>query len=209
VDGDNTQEEPIGNYREHQFTTLDGQFSNFASCVGASCLMDEKGLAAYDAWPFTIVQLRASYVTKDGKPVPVGRKLLISKKEAMQKFLRYVAQKQGLCGTIWSVYRTSKQAYTIGDDWQFIQKIGTDGMTPAQRRQEMAKPITLNLPDPQDPKKVVPASFTVPPECLQPINYRELLKPKSKDELMAAGIDWAASKKWQEDGKAAEPHDPS
>lgn len=138
MDGDNTPEEPIGNYREHQFTKLDGSFSNFTSCVGmgstSPCLLCEKGLAPYEAWPFTIVQLRTSFTAKDGKAIPISRKLLVSKKEAMQKLLRYVAQKQGLCGTIWNVYRTGKGAYTIGDDWQFIAKIGTDGMTAASPR---------------------------------------------------------------------------
>jgi len=202
VDGDNTQEEPIGNFREHQFNTLDGQFSNFCSCVGpAQCLLCQKGLSAYDAWPFTIVQLRASFTAKDGKPIPIGRKLLISKKEAVQKILRYVAQKQGLVGSIWTVYRTSKTAYTIGDDWQFLQKIGTDGMTPAQRREEMKKPFSLQLPDPQDPKKVEPVEFTIPPECLEVIKYRDILKPKTADELQAAGVDWSKTKAWQEDGK--------
>lgn len=203
LDGDNTPEEPIGNFREHQFNTLDGQFSNFCSCVGGgNCLLCEKGLQPYDAWPFSIVQLRTSFLAKDQKPIPIGRKLMISKKEAVQKILRYVAQKQGLAGSIWTVYRTSKTAYTIGDDWQFIAKIGTDGMTPSQRREEMKKAIPLKLQSLQDPKRAEDATFTIPAECLSPINYREILKPKTKDELQAMGVDWAKSKAWQEEGKS-------
>lgn len=202
VDGDNTPEEAIGNFREHQYTALDGSYTNYASCVGAgACALCEKGLAAYDAWPFTVVQLRASFQTKEGNAIPIGRKLLLSKKEAVQKILRYVGQKQGLVGSVWAVYRTSKTAYTIGDDWQFLYKVGTDGMAPAQRREEMKKLFSLSLPNPKDPRQVEKIDFTIPPECLQVINYREVLKPKTKDELQAAGVDFAASKKWQEDGK--------
>lgn len=37
----------------------------------------------------------------------MSRKLLISKKEAVQKILRYVGQKQGLVGTVWAVWGLS------------------------------------------------------------------------------------------------------
>lgn len=203
VDGDNSPDEPIGNFREHQYTTLDGQFSNFQSCIGAAgCELCQKQLNAYDAWPFTIVQLRTSSVTKAGEQIKMARKLLISKKEAVQKILRYVGQKQGLVGTVWAVYRTSKTGYTIGDDWQFLCKIGTDGMSPTQRREEMKKVFTLSLPDPKTPTKVDKLDFVIPPEMLQIINYREVLKPKTKDELQAAGVDWTKTKAWQDDAKA-------
>ena len=203
VDGDNTPDEPIGNFREHQYTTLDGQFSNFQSCVGASaCELCQKQLNPYDAWPFTVVQLRTSSVTKDGKEIGMARKLLISKKEAVQKILRYVGQKQGLVGTVWAVYRTSKTGYTIGDDWQFLHKIGTDGMAPAVRREEMKKQFSLSLPNPKNPRQIDKLDFTIPAEMVQVINYREVLKPKTGPELQAAGVDWAKCKAWQDEAKA-------
>jgi hypothetical protein len=195
VDGDNTPEEPIGNFKEHAFETTDGKWPNFCTCVGpAKCPVCKEGLRPYDAWPLTIVQLRPSWTGRDGKEHKFERKLLIAKKEAMQKILRFAAQRKGLVGTVWNIFRTGDRAYTIGDDWQFVSKVGGEGiLTPAQRRVEMAKPFDISVIGSDG--KQIDIRAEIPTENVQPLNYRELLKPRTYEELMQDGIDFEGTKR--------------
>jgi hypothetical protein len=178
IDGDNTVEEPIGSYREHAFVTKDGKWPNFASCPGKGCQVCREGLKPYDAWPFTIIQLKPTWTDRAGKEHTNEIKLLVAKKEAMQKILRHIGLRKGLIGTQWNVFRSGQKSYTIGDDWQFQRKIGGDGVVlPLERRILIAK------------------EFSLKPEDVKQINYREALKPKTIEELMAEGIDFEGTKR--------------
>jgi len=195
VDGDNTTEEPIGNFKEHTYEASDGKFPNFCTCVGpAKCPVCKEGLRPYDAWPMTIVQLRPGWTGRDGKEHKFERKLLIAKKEAMQRILRHAAQRKGLVGTVWNIFRTGDRAYTVGDDWQFVQKVGGDGvLLPAQRRAEMGKPFHVSVIGSDG--KAIEIDAEIPRENLEPFNYRELLKPRTYEELMSDGIDFDGTKR--------------
>jgi hypothetical protein len=178
LDGDNTDLEPIGSYREHSYSTKDGKWPNFCTCVGKSCPVCREGIRAYDAWPFTIIQHKPTWTDRNKVEHKDEIKLMVVKKEAMQKMLRNIGLRKGLVGTVWNVFRSGQKAYTIGDDWQFNRKVGGDGnITPVERRLLVAKEFGM------DPKIVVP------------INYREVLKPKTHEELMAEGIDFEGTRK--------------
>ncbi len=178
LDGDNTDLEPIGSYREHSYTTKDGKWPNFCTCIGKNCPVCREGIRAYDAWPFTIIQNKPTWKDRNGVEHKDEIKLMVVKKEAMQKMLRNISLRKGLVGTVWNVFRSGQKAYTIGDDWQFNRKIGGDGnITPVERRLLIAQEFGL------DPKIVVP------------INYREALKPKTYEELMAEGIDFEGTRR--------------
>jgi hypothetical protein len=197
VDGENPADDAdpdrVGHFKEHMYTKLDGSWSNYASCTGpATCLLCKSGLKPYDAWPFTVIQIRPTWKGKDGVEHSNDKKLMIVKKEAMQKVLRYIASKRGLTGTVWSVYRSGDKAYTIGDDWQFLKKIGADGMTPAQRRIEMAKPFQIEVP--QKDGTVANITVTIPSANLVKHDYETALKPKTEAEWAADGVDVAATK---------------
>lgn len=195
VDGDNTEEEPIGNFKEHNFDSNTGFWPNFCTCVGAArCPVCKEGIRPYDAWPLTIVQIRPSWTGRDGVEHKFERKLLVAKKEAMQRILRHLAQRRGLVGTIWNIYRTTDRAYTIGDDWQFITKIGGDGqLAPAQRRVEMGNPFDIAVVGSDG--REISIHVEVPIENLQPFDYRDLLKPKTYEDLVEAGIDFEGTKR--------------
>lgn len=194
VDGDNTEEEPIGNYKEHNYDVTSGFWPNFCTCVGAAkCSVCKGGLRPYDAWPLTIVQLRPDWTGKDGVKHEFERKLLVAKKEAMQRILRHLGQRKGLVGTIWNIYRTTDRAYTIGDDWQFVRKIGGDDqLAPAQRRVEMGKPFDVSVIGADGNEIEIHAE--IPTENVQPFDYREMLKPKTQEELLNEGFDAEGTK---------------
>lgn len=176
LDGDNTAEEPIGNFKEHQYETLDGKWPNYCTCIGGGrgCAFCVKGIKAYEAWPFTILQIKPVYKDKEGKEHTNQKKLLIAKKEVMQRMLRHIQTRKGLVGTIWTTFRTnSNKSYTVGDDWQFERKIEGG-------RAELAKHLGVDM------------------ERVAPFNYRELLKPKTEKELLDEGADFAGTKKRQD-----------
>lgn len=176
LDGDNTQEEPIGNFKEHQYETLDGKWPNYCTCVGGGrgCEFCLKGIKAYEAWPFSIIQIKPVWKDKEGKEHGNQKKLLIAKKEVMQRMLRHIQTRKGLVGTIWTCFRTnSNKSYTVGDDWQFERKIEGG-------RAELAKHLGVDM------------------ERVTPFNYRELLKPKTTKELLDEGADFAGTKKRQD-----------
>lgn len=178
LDGDNTDLEPIGSYKEHAYVTKDGKWPNFATCSGRACPICREGLRAYDAWPFTIIQTKPTWKDRNGVEHTNEIKLLVAKKEAMQKILRHISLRKGLVGTQWNVFRSGQKAYTIGDDWQFGRKIGGDGnITPVERRLLVAK------------------EFNLKPEIVVSINFREDLKPKTYEELMAEGIDFEGTRR--------------
>lgn len=189
VDGDNVDSEPIGSYREHGFVTKDGKWPNFCTCPGPKdCTVFCKvGIRPYDAWPFTIIQLSPAWKDRDGKEHTNERKLLVAKKEAMQRILRHLSHRKGLVGTVWNIFRSGERAYTIGDDWQFDRKIGGEAiLLPPARREVIAKELNLPL------------------DAVQPLNYREILKPKDEDSLLAEGIDIEATRRknsWSTNGK--------
>ncbi len=165
-DGDNTEDEPIGHYKEHQFSVRDSKVPGFASCTGPGCPLCKAGLKPYDAWPFTIIQIKPTWKDKEGNEHGNQRKLMVAKKEIMQRLLRMIEQREGLAGTVWTVYRSGPRAYTIGDDWQFH----------------------ANQPSDKS-RKGLAAHLDIDPETVEPIDYREHLAPKSLDELEAAGAD--------------------
>jgi len=178
LDGDNTPEEPAFNYREHQYDAAGARAPHYASCVGAArgCAFCKAGLQPYEAWPFTIIQIAPSWTDRDGKERTNERRLLVVKKELMQRLLRYLQQHGGLTGTIWTVYRSNKKAYTAGDDWQFKQKVGKDGMKADDRRKAVAEFLKID------------------PERTLRIAYAEELRPQSEQELLAGGADIEATK---------------
>lgn len=184
-DGDRISEEgepmrlDTGGYKEHEYTALDGTYRHYASCVGlgGGCLLCERGLMSYNAWPFTIIQVSPGWKDREGVEHKNEKKLLISKTESMQRFLRYIQQKRGLCGTVWDAFRSSKKSYLIGDVWDFQQKV--EG-----KREGLARHLG------------------VPIEQVTPFNYREILKPKTRTELEAE-VNFAVTKQNQEDRKKA------
>jgi hypothetical protein len=180
LDGDNTDAEPIGSFREHAYVTKDGKWPNFCTCPGPKdCTTFCKGgIRPYDGWPFTIIQVSPVYKDRDGKEHFNERKLLISKKEAMQKILRHLSHRKGLVGTVWNIFRSSDRSYTIGDDWQFDRKIGGDVQMPPQARREL-----------------ISKELSLPPEGVLPLVYREILKPKDENDLVFEGVDIEATKR--------------
>jgi hypothetical protein len=173
VDGDNTDDEPIGHYKEHTFSVRDSKVPGFASCTGPGCDLCKEGLKPYDAWPFTIIQIEPTYKDRDGKEHTNQRKLMIAKKEIMQRILRFIEQRDGLVGSIWKVYRSGPRAYTIGDDWQFMEKVGD--------RSALAKHLGVD------------------DDRVTPVDYREELAPKTLEELQAAGADFEGTRKRTEE----------
>lgn len=186
LDGDNSEDEPIGNYKEHQFESTTGRWPNFASCTGAAggCVFCKAGVRAYDAFPFTIIQIKPVWTDRDGNEHKNQRKLLIAKKESMQRLLRQIEKREGLAGTVWNVYRSNQRAYTIGDDWEFVEKVGDEDDTAKQRRRAVAKKLELDK------------------DKCDRIDYREELKPKTADELEEAGADVEGTKRRQESYRA-------
>jgi hypothetical protein len=186
LDGDNSEDEPIGNYKEHQFESTSGRWPNFQSCTGAAggCVFCKAGVRAYDAWPFSIIQIKPTWTDRDGNEHKNQRKLLIAKKESMQRLLRQIEKREGLAGSVWNIYRSNQRAYTIGDDWEFVEKIGDDDMTPKERRRAIAKKFELDV------------------EQCDKIDYRKELKPKSESELEEAGADVEGTKRRQESYRA-------
>ena len=178
LDGDNSEEEPVLNYREHQYDQSGVNAPMYATCVGAAqgCMFCKAGLRAYEAWPFTILVIEPVYKDRDGNEHPFQRKLMVAKKEIMQRILRFMQQREGLTGTVWTLYRSTKKAYTIGDDWQFQEKIGKSEASPEERRKAMA------------------AKFEIEEDKCERIDYVDELKPKSEDELLAEGADIEATK---------------
>jgi hypothetical protein len=188
LDGDNSDDEPIGNYKEHQFESTTGRWPNFASCTGAAggCVFCKAGVRAYDAWPLTIIQIKPTWTDRDGNEHKNQRKLLIAKKESMQRLLRQIEKREGLAGTVWSIYRSNQRAYTIGDDWEFDKKIGGDEeMTGKERRRAIAKKLEIDI------------------DKCERIDYREELKPMTAEELEAAGADVEGTKRRQESYRSA------
>lgn len=186
LDGDNTEDEPIGNYKEHQFESTSGRWPNFQSCTGAAggCVFCKAGVRAYDAWPLTIIQVKPTWTDRDGNEHKNQRKLLIAKKESMQRFLRQIEKREGLAGSVWNIYRSNQRAYTIGDDWEFVEKLGEDGDTPKQRRRAVAKKLELDI------------------DACEKIDYREELKPKTPEQLEESGADVEGTKRRQESYRA-------
>jgi hypothetical protein len=180
-DGDNSDKEPIGNCKEHDFKIHGSNWPGFTTCVGMNppepfkpCPLCKAGLKPYEAWPFTIIQVSTNAKDKDGKDIPPNqKKLLMAKKESMQRILRHITQRKGLVGTIWNAFRSGSSAVNIGDDWQFAEKVdgGRDGLA----------------------KKL-----GVPLELVQPFVYRDILKPKTSDELASEGVDYSGSKESQD-----------
>lgn len=172
-DGDNSEAEPIGHYREHSFSRRDTRAPGFATCskgTGEDCPLCKAGLRAYDAWPFTIVQISPTWTDKEDKEHGNQKKLMVVKKEMMKRVLRLIEKKDGLTGSIWEVHRSGKKSYTVGDSWDFEKKI--DG-----GREGLAKHLKIEEGN------------------VEPLDYMELLKPKTLEELEAMGADIEATQK--------------
>jgi hypothetical protein len=182
LDGDNSEDEPIGNYKEHQFESTTGNWPNFASCTGAAggCVFCKAGVRAYDAFPFTIIQMKPTWTDRDGNEHKNQRKLFIAKKESMQRLLRQIEKREGLAGTVWNIYRSNQRAYTVGDDWEFVEKIGDEDDTAKQRRRAVAKKLELDK------------------DKCERIDYRKELKPKTAEELEEVGADVEGTKRRQD-----------
>lgn len=172
-DGDNSEAEPIGHYREHSFNRRDTRAPGFATCsqgTGRDCPLCEAGLRPYDAWPFTIIQIKPTWTDKEGKEHGNQKKLMVVKKEMMQRVLRFIEKREGLAGTVWEVHRSGKKSYTVGDSWDFERKVEGG-------REGLAKHLEVDA------------------ERVAPLNYRDLLKPKTLEELEAMGADIEATRK--------------
>lgn len=172
-DGDNTEAQPVINYREHSFKRSGTNVPGFATCsrgTGVDCPFCKAGLAPYDAWPFTIIQIKPTWTDRDGKEHGNQKKLMVVKKEMMKRVLRFIEKREGLAGTVWEVHRSGKLSYTVGDSWDFERKIegGHEGL---------AKHLTEAT------------EFPVTAEDAEPLDYETLLAPKTLDELQAMGAD--------------------
>lgn len=172
-DGDNSEAEPVGHYKEHSFSKRDTRAPGFATCwrgTGEDCPLCDAGLRPYDAWPFTIIQIKPTWTDKEGKEHGNQKKLLVVKKEMMQRVLRFIEQREGLTGTLWDIHRSGKRSYTVGDDWQHKEKIEGG-------REALAKHLGVDA------------------ERVEPLDYMELLRPKTLEELQALGADIEATQK--------------
>jgi len=184
-DGDNTADEPIGHFREHVVNLRDSRAPGYASCSGPSdCPLCRAGLRPYDAWPFTIIQIKPTWTDRDDKEHRNQKRLMVVKMKMFERILRLIEQRRGLTGSIWTLFRSSKTAFTVGDDWQFQEKISGG-------RIGLAKHLGIQAES----------------GGVSPINYREDLKPKTQAELDAMGADIEATKRqeneWSERDRAA------
>lgn len=170
-DGENVEGDSIIHYKEHSFSKRSTKAPGFATCwqgTGTDCPLCAAGLTPYDAWPLTIIQIEPTWTDKEGKVHTNQKKLIVVKKEMMQRVLRFIEQREGLTGTKWNIHRSGKTAYTVGDDWQFQTKVEGG-------RAGLAKDLGVEE------------------TLVQPLDYLDLLKPKTLEELKGAGADIEAT----------------
>ena len=108
------------------------------------------------------------WTSQKGVTYQFGTKLLGAKrggkeKPGMLKKLQRLAQKYGgdLTGTVWDVYRSGKKTESIGDEWEFVEKVD-----PSEWETYM-----LNLG--ADHNQL----------SLKPLNYGEIFTPSSIEDL--------------------------
>ena len=166
---DPDSEKDVPGFWEHEYDTLDGAWYNYTLCSQGvhPCVMCERGIPRYFAGGFSIIRISPTR-DQQGKEYINQRQLLIAKTESMQRLRRMFQARQGLVGTVWSVFRTSNRAAKIGDDWQFLRKIegGREGIA---------------------------RELKVGPEVVKPYNYAETLIMKSRESLLSEPVDWAKS----------------
>lgn len=166
LDPDNMKDVP--GFWEHEYDTLDGSWWNHTLCPKPSpCLMCERRVAGYFGGAFSVIRL-GTVRDSQGREYTNQRQLLVAKAESLQRLRRMYELREGLVGTVWSVSRTSPRAAKIGDDWQFMEKI-------AGGRQGIATKLGLTM------------------DKVAPYNYVDVLKVKTREELMSEPIDWSKS----------------
>jgi hypothetical protein len=199
LDGDNSAEEPIGNYKEHEYPVIGMKGRFYCSCVGApQCLFDEKmgANSSYDAWPFSIVQIWPGWTDKEGKEHHDEKKLIVFKRRGMEQLMIRLNRKSGMCGTIWEVSRSNAQmSDVLGDVWEFNRKIEGG-------RAELAKFLATNTVARTEKGsfewKTRPAPIVVD---TAPLVYKDVLRPKTREELDVEGIDWGLLSSRQKERK--------
>lgn len=116
---------------EHQFK-IDGNWQNWFTClktIGQACPMcDGTTNKPYTVGFYTVIDC-SEYTDKQNKRHQYEIRLLGAKYSALQK-LRVLSQKQkekgyaqGLAGCKFEVTRTSNEAHSTGDMWQFEERL--------------------------------------------------------------------------------------
>lgn len=178
VDGDNTEEEPIPYIKEHAFFNRDGTGPNFAPCPKENCPVCPLDLKPYNAWMFSVVRIRDA---QTGVGMAGDVELLVAKIPTMQRILGLVIRHEGLVGSVWKLRMSGPKSPVVGDEWQFIRKIGGDGkMAPAERRLLVAKEMGVEA------------------GLLKPIDYGLVSRPRSREELISEGIDVEGTRREEE-----------
>lgn len=151
-------EEPFCFY-EHQLK-IDGDWRNWFTClqgIHPSCPLCTAGDKRYFVGALSVVDM-TGWTDRDGNHRDVGKRLLyMAKIDSMLKLKKQKERRGGLVGAIYSSFRTGAKAASIGDDIDFLEKLGS--------LQEAA------------------SRFNTPPENLVPFRYEELFAPRSPVDL--------------------------
>jgi hypothetical protein len=113
-------------YREHNVPTLNKNgyksWRNWTTCSGKGCPLCAKGDLPYTAAAYTVIDVDG-YVKRDGTKVTKVKKLLVAKPQTAQKLarlsrkLRQKGAENGLAGHLVTVYRSTPQSPSVGDDF--------------------------------------------------------------------------------------------
>lgn len=148
---------------EHNFK-LGGSWRNWATCIQnvsdqgcplcqARARNSNLPISSYDASVLTVVNMTGYTNRETGEPVKNYRELLVIKGDTIQKFKNWDERKNGLRGCVYVVTRTGSKKESIGDDWDYTEKLSDA---------EMEKQFGENA---------------------APLDYSDLLPIKSFDEL--------------------------
>ena len=149
-------------YYEHTVNDPSRKYPKFV-CIndpanGVSCPLCEMDNYPYLVTAFTVLN-HTPWVSKKDKKEHSGSIRLLAAKMSVADILRKKAVKRdGLTGATFEVTRSNKDAYNVGDDWDYIQK------------------NTL---------EEIQAAF--PDLDVKPLDYEKVIPVHTRDELIALG----------------------
>jgi hypothetical protein len=105
---------------------IGGSFQNYFTCLkgmGLSCPLCAKGNRRYFLAMWTVIDL-TGWKDREGKLHGVGEPIIMpAKLRAAKKLQKYYSRNNGLAGSKFNVFRSSKQSESCGDDFAFIGKV--------------------------------------------------------------------------------------
>ncbi len=121
LDADGVLDAPL--FYEHQLN-LGGHWRNWFVCVGEQeiCPICEGGSKPSLVAAFTVID-HTPFTKKDGTVVKFSKKLMVVKKDTLKVFQKMAEKRGGLKGCTFDVTRTSENDASVGNMFDFTDKI--------------------------------------------------------------------------------------